>query len=312
MKTAFLYAGQGSQYKGMGKDLYEKYPAFRNAFDAAELPFDLHSVCFEDPDGLLMQTEYTQPCMVAFACGVTAVLEEAGIRPDVACGLSLGEYSALEAAGVFDAKTAIELTSFRGQEMAKASRGIETGMQAVLGMEEADLQACVDEASADGIVTISNYNCPGQLVIAGEKAAVEHCAALAKERGARRCIPLRVSGPFHTSLMAPAGDALAEYFRKITFAPMQFPVLFNTLGHEMGGSDTIPELLVKQVQTSVHMDATIRRMMELGVDTFVEIGPGTALSGFVKKTAKADGVKDYTILNIQNAEDLEKVLAYFR
>jgi [acyl-carrier-protein] S-malonyltransferase len=167
MKTAFLYAGQGSQYKGMGRDLYEKYPAFRQAFDAAELPFDLHSVCFEDPDNLLSQTEYTQPCMVAFACGVTAVLRENEIVPDVAAGLSLGEYSALESAGVFDAKTAITLTAFRGQAMAEASRGIETGMQAVLGMDEETLQACCDEASEDGIVTISNYNCPGQLVIAG-------------------------------------------------------------------------------------------------------------------------------------------------
>jgi [acyl-carrier-protein] S-malonyltransferase len=312
MKTAFLYAGQGSQYKGMGRDLYEKYPAFRAAFDAAELPFDIHTVCFEDPDGLLSQTEYTQPCMVAFACGVTAVLKENNLVPDMAAGLSLGEYSALEAAGVFDAKTAITLTAFRGRAMAEAGRGIETGMQAVLGMKEADLQACCDEASEDGIVTISNYNCPGQLVIAGEKAAVEHCAALAKEKGAKRCIPLKVSGPFHTKLMAPAGDRLREYFQTIPFGTMQFPVLFNTLGREKSETDTIPDLLVKQVQTSVHMDATIRRMMELGVDTFIEVGPGNALSGFVRKTARADGVKDFTIYNIQNAEDMEHVLSALR
>ena len=309
MKTGFLYAGQGSQYKGMGRDLYEKYPAFREAFDAAELPFDLHSVCFDDPDDLLGQTEYTQPCMVAFACGVTAVLRENKVLPDVAAGLSLGEYSALEAAGVFDAKTAITLTAFRGRAMAEAGRGIQTGMQAILGMDEKTLQACCDEASSEGVVTISNYNCPGQLVIAGEKQAVERCAALAGEKGAKRCIPLKVSGPFHTKLMAPAGEKLREYFRTIPFGTMQFPVLFNTLGHEMGSEDTIPDLLVKQVQTSVRMDAAIRRMLEFQVDTFVEIGPGSALSGFVKKTARAEGKKDITIYNIQSAEDLENVLS---
>jgi [acyl-carrier-protein] S-malonyltransferase len=312
MKIAFLYAGQGSQYKGMGKDLYERYPAFREAFDAAELPFDLHTVCFEDPDGTLSQTEYTQPCMVAFACGVTAVLKENGICPDMAAGLSLGEYSALEAAGVFDAKTAIELVAFRGKAMADASRGIDAGMQAVLGLDADILQGCCEEASSEGIVSISNYNCPGQLVIGGESKAVEKAAALAKERGAKRCIPLKVSGPFHTSLMAPAGDALAGYFPVVNFQPMQFPVLFNTLGREKSEEDSIPELLVKQVQTSIHVDATIRRMFEEGVDTFVEIGPGTALSGFVKKTAKAEKISDYTMHSIQNAEELDAVIKALR
>ena len=207
MKLAILYAGQGSQHPGMGKDLYERYPAFREAFDAADLDFDLRSVCFDDPEGVLNLTQYTQPCMVAFAAGVTAVLKENGVKADDLAGLSLGEYSALEAAGVFTAKQAVELAAFRGRAMADAAKGIECGMTAVMNLDRDALAKCC-EASALGCVQICNYNCPGQLVIGGEKAAVEKAAELAKAAGARRCIPLKVSGPFHTRLMHPAGDAL--------------------------------------------------------------------------------------------------------
>ena len=203
MKLAVLYAGQGAQHPGMGKEFYEASPAFRAAFDSAALDFDLHRVCFEDPDGVLGQTQYTQPCMVAFACGVTAVLAEKGVQPAYTAGLSLGEYSALEAAGVFTAKQAIELAAYRGKAMADAAKGIACGMTAVLNLDRETLAQCCEQASALGCVQICNYNCPGQLVIGGEKAAVEQAAALAKAAGARRCIPLNVSGPFHTRLMAP-------------------------------------------------------------------------------------------------------------
>ena len=268
MKLAVLYAGQGAQHPGMGKEFYESSPAFRAAFDSAELDFDLHRVCFEDPDGLLNQTEYTQPCMVAFACG----------------GLSLGEYSALEAAGVFTAKQAIELAAYRGKAMAEAAKGIDCGMTAVLNLDRQALAACCEQAAQLGCVQICNYNCPGQLVIGGEKAAVDKAAALAKEAGARRCIPLKVSGPFHTRLMAPAGDALAKRFASEPFGEMQVPVLFNCLGREKAEQDSIPALLVKQVQSSVYMEDTLHRLGELGVDHILEVGPGSALAGFVKKT----------------------------
>jgi len=178
MKLAVLYAGQGAQHPGMGKEFYEGSPAFRAAFDSAELDFDLHRVCFEDPDGLLNQTEYTQPCMVAFACGVTAVLAEKGVKPAYVAGLSLGEYSALEAAGVFTAKQAIELAAYRGKAMAEAAKGIDCGMTAVLNLDRQALAACCEQAAQLGCVQICNYNCPGQLVIGGEKAAVEQAAAL--------------------------------------------------------------------------------------------------------------------------------------
>ena len=287
MKIAFLYAGQGSQHPGMGQDLYEAYPAYRAVLDGAEVGFDLKAVSFSDPDGVLNQTEYTQPCMVAFAAGMTAILAEKGIRPDYAAGLSLGEYSALAAAGVFTAKQAVELAAFRGKAMAAAAAGVPCGMTAVLGLDRDKLAEACKAAGSEGVVEIANYNCPGQLVIGGQKAAVDAAAAKAKEMGAKRCLPLKVSGPFHTSLLRPAGDALRERFKTESFGEMAFPVLFNCLGREMGEGDTIPALLERQVQSSVYMEDTIRRLAELGVDLVVEIGPGKVLSGFVKKTAPA-------------------------
>ena len=287
MSLAFLYAGQGSQHPGMGADLYEAHPAFRAVLDAAGVDFDLKTTMFTDPDGVLNLTEYTQPCMVAFAAGMTALLAERGIVPDYAAGLSLGEYSALQCAGVFTAPQAISLAAFRGKAMAAAAAGRPCGMTAVLGLDREKLQEACRQAAGAGVVEIANYNCPGQLVIGGEQAAVDKAAALAKELGAKRCLPLKVSGPFHTSLLAPAGDALREKFKETAFGAMRIPVLFNCLGREMGPEDTIPALLEKQVQTSVYMEDTIRRLAELGVDTIVEIGPGKALSGFVRKTAPA-------------------------
>ncbi len=306
MSLAFLYAGQGSQHPGMGADLYEAHPAFRAVLDAAGVDFDLKTTMFTDPDRVLNLTEYTQPCMVAFAAGMTALLTERGIVPDYAAGLSLGEYSALQCAGVFTAPQAISLAAFRGKAMAAAAAGRPCGMTAVLGLDREKLQEACRQAAGAGVVEIANYNCPGQLVIGGEQAAVDKAAALAKELGAKRCLPLKVSGPFHTSLLAPAGDALREKFKETAFGAMRIPVLFNCLGREMGPEDTIPALLEKQVQTSVYMEDTIRRLAELGVDTIVEIGPGKALSGFVKKTAPA--IKTYAVETCADLDALSQAL----
>ena len=310
MKLGFLYAGQGSQHPGMGADLYKAFPTFRAVLDSAaeQVDFDLKEISFTDTKGILNQTRYTQPCMVAFAAGMTALLAERDIVPAAAAGLSLGEYSALHAAGVFDADTAVELVAFRGKAMEDAAAGRPSAMVAVLGLDRAALQEACDEASAHGCVVIANYNCPGQLVIGGEKAAVEKAAELAKAAGARRCIPLKVSGPFHTRLMHPAGDALAKRFEAEHFGEMETPVLFNCLGHEKAESDTIPALLEKQVQSSVYMEDTLRRLGELGVTDILEVGPGKALSGFVKKTLGAD----VHCTAVETAEELEAFLTSWK
>ena len=304
MKLGFLYAGQGSQHPGMGADLYETYPAFRAVFDQAQLDFDLKELCFTDPDGKLNQTRYTQPSMVAFAAGLTAVLKEKGIVPDAVAGLSLGEYSALHAAGVFDAKTAVELAAFRGKAMEEAAAGVESAMVAVLGLDREKVREACEEASKLGVVVAANYNCPGQIVIGGEKAAVEEAARLAKEAGARRCLPLKVSGPFHTPLMAPAGEALRTYFEGIEFAQPGVDVIFNCLGG-LRANESIPQLLVRQVQSSVYMEDSIRCMARM-VDAMVEIGPGNALTGFVRKTVPQMPV--YTVETVENVEKLVQEL----
>ena len=310
MTTAFLYAGQGSQHAGMGRDLYEAYPAFAAVIDAADVAvdFDLKTLMFEGPDETLSLTEYTQPCMVAFACGVTAVLREHGIEPDYAAGLSLGEYSALAAAGVFEPVEAVKLAAFRGAAMASAAAGRDTAMISILGLDREAVEAVVAAAATDAAegltVEVSNYNCPGQIVIAGDREPVEAAAAAAKEAGARRCIPLKVSGPFHTSLLKPAGDALRERLSGLELGEMRVPVLFNTLGREMGADDTIPALLERQVQSSVRMEDTIRRLAELGVDRVIEVGPGKVLSGLVRKTAK-----ELACTPVETADDLAALIA---
>lgn len=304
VKLGFLYAGQGSQRAAMGADLYKAYPIYRAVLDRAaeETDFDLRETCFHGPEEVLNRTRYTQPCMVAFAAGLTAVLAEKGIVPSAAAGLSLGEYSALHAAGVFDAKTAVRLAAFRGSVMEKAAAGRDSAMMAVLNLDREALQSACDEASALGTVVIANYNCPGQLVIGGDRAAVERAAALARERGARRCLPLRVSGPFHTPLMAPAGEALKAYFQSIPFEEPKIPVVFNCLGDVREEGTSIQSLLVRQVQSSVYMEDSIRKLVSMGLDALLEIGPGRALAGFVKKT-----VPGFPVCSVETAEEAENL-----
>lgn len=304
MKIGFLYAGQGTQKEQMGKALYETYPTAQKLYDAIDLDFDVKSMCFTGDLATLSKTSYTQPCMVATAAVITELLREQGVTPDYVAGLSLGEYSALYAAGVLDFQTALELVRFRGLAMEEAVQGMDSMMSAILGMAREPLAAICKEASAEGVVEIANYNCPGQLVIGGETKAVEKAAAMALEQGAKRAVTLNVSGPFHTTLLRPASDKLRERFQSVTFHQMQIPVIFNTTAKPLADDETIPGLLTRQVMSSVYLEDSIRYMIENGVDTFVEIGPGKALSGFVKKISK-----EVAIYQVEDPDTLEKTVA---
>ncbi len=303
MKLGFVYAGQGSQTVGMGHQLYQEYAAARKVLDAVSLDFDVKQLCFEGPIEQLSQTQYTQPCMVATAIAITEVLREHGVTPDIAAGLSLGEYSALYAAGVFDQQTALDLVRFRGQAMEEAVQGMESKMVAILGLDRELLQQACEQASTLGIVEIANYNCPGQLVIGGQTKAVDAAVQGALDRKAKRAVPLAVSGPFHTSLMAPAGEKLAEKFRAVSFAPLQIPVVFNATARPLGEGETIPALLTRQVKSSVYFEDSIRYILEQGVQAIVEIGPGKVLSGFIKKITK-----EIPVYQVEDPESLQKTL----
>ena len=311
MKLGFIYAGQGSQKVGMGLDLYEKYPEFKETFDnVSGVDFDLKKVCFEGPAETLNETKYTQPCMVAFAVGMTKVLKSLGVEPVCAAGLSLGEYSALYASGVFTEEQVIPLVQFRGNAMQTAVSGRECKMIAVLGLDKETVFAGCDKVreqlSAEGkslVAEPANFNCPGQITVSGDAEAVDMAAEVLKEMGAKRCLPVKVSGPFHTSLMKPAGDALAERFMSESFGEMKVPVVFNCIGREKTADESIPELLEKQVQKSVYFDDSIKAMADMGIDAFVEIGPGKTLSKFVQKT-----VSDIPVYGVETVEDIEKLL----
>lgn len=308
MKTVFIYAGQGSQKAGMGKDMYEAFPEYREVIDSLELSFDLKHMMHEAEKEVLSETRYTQPCMAAFAAGVTSVLKNHNITPDGACGLSLGEYGALHAAGVFGAEDYVKITEFRGSAMAKAAEGKVCSMSAVLGMESGVIEEACEACQEVGFVKLVNYNCPGQYVICGDESAVCAVETYLKEKGAKRCVRLNVSGPFHTKYMKPAADELREYLGKIEFNEPKIPVALNATGDIYKEDEDLKALLETQIQGSVYFESDIMRFLEMGADEFVEIGPGATLSGFVKKIAKKAG-RDVTIHTIDTAEDLKKFIA---
>lgn len=303
-KIGFVYAGQGSQVVGMGKSFYDNYQVAKDVFDQIDLDIDVKKLCFEGPIEELSKTSNTQPCMVAVAVVATKLLKENGINPDYVAGLSLGEYSALNAAGVLDDQTAINLVRFRGQAMEEAVAGIESKMIAIIGLDRDLLNEAVNEASELGVVSIANYNCPGQLVIGGEAKAVTKASELALEKGARRAIPLNTSGPFHTKLLEAASVKLKERFETVTFNEMKVPVIFNSTAKELAEDTTVAKMLEKQVMSSVYFEDSIRYMIANGVDTIIEIGPGKVLSGFVRKIDRK--IKTY---QVEDQASLEKTLA---
>ena len=302
-KIGFVYAGQGSQVVGMGKSFYDNYQIAKDVFDNIDLDIDVKKICFEGPIEELSKTSNTQPCMVTVAIIATRLLKENGIVPDYVAGLSLGEYSALNAAGVLTDNDAIDLVRFRGQAMERAAAGIESKMFAIIGLDRELLNEAVNEAKDLGFVAIANYNCPGQLVIAGEVDAVTKASELALEKGACRAIPLNTSGPFHTELLAPASKELKEKFTTLTFNEMQIPVVFNSSAKELEPGTSIAKMLEKQVMSSVYFEDSIRYMISKGVDTIIEIGPGKVLSGFIRKIDKS--IKTY---QVEDQASLEKTL----
>lgn len=322
-KIAFIYGGQGSQTEGMGLDLVEYSITFEEMMKSVD-PCELyHSIMFfnelpkDHPDtdillpdtsskDILSRTEYAQPCMVAFAMALTAMLFEKGIVPQLTAGLSLGEYSALACSEVISPWAAVELVAYRGKVMAEGVSGIDSGMTAVLGLSEEKLQEACTKASHLGVAEIANYNCPGQLVITGEKVALEEASKIAKELGAKRCIPVKVSGPFHSSLMAKPGEKLEERLKRYEFDSMNVPVVFNATGKPLQEGEDVKELLVKQIQSPVYFQSSIEYMIGQGIDTFIEIGPGKVLSGFVKKISR--DVKIYSVSDVASVEALVEAL----
>lgn len=305
MKIAFIYPGQGAQYAGMGKEIYEKYEEAKEIFERADeaLGFNISKLCFEGPEEELMKTENTQPAILTVSVALTRVLQKRGVKPDVTAGLSLGEYSSLVLAEALDFEDAVRLVKKRGKYMQEVvPEGVGT-MAAILGLPNEEVEEICRIASEVGVVEPANYNCPGQLVVSGEVKAVERAVELAKERGAKKAVVLAVSAPFHCSMLKEAGELLAKELEKVEIKDLKVPVISNVTADYVQ-KDKVKELLIKQVSHPVLWEQSVRKMVEDGVDTFIEIGPGKTLSGFVKKIDRSR-----TVLNFEDEESLMKALS---
>ena len=304
-KTAFIFPGQGAQKAGMGKDFYDRYDTARQVFEDASqwLDLDMKELCFEENDRL-DSTEYTQAAMVTTCLAMEKVMEEQGLCPDVTAGLSLGEYCAIEVAGGLSLKDAITTVRKRGILMEQAVPAGQGAMAAVLGLEANQIEAVIQ--GIDG-VSIANYNCPGQIVITGVKAAVEESALKLKEAGAKRVLPLNVSGPFHSAMLREAGEKLGEVLELVDVTALKIPYVTNVTAEYVTDCGEIKGLLSRQISSSVRWQQSVEAMIDNGVDTFVEIGPGKTLAGFMGKINR-----DVKVYNIQTVEDMEHVLAAIR
>lgn len=304
-KIGYVFPGQGAQYIGMGKDLYEKNETAKEVYALASkvTGMDVESLCFEENENL-NQTKYTQIAMVATEVAILQCMEKEGLKPDVTAGLSLGEYAAVVASGAMKMEDAFALVLKRGLWMQEA---YPTGgaMAAILGSDAKVIEEVCE--SIDGAVSIANYNCPGQIVITGEEGAVTLACEKLKEAGARRCVPLQVSGPFHSPFMKKAADSLKEMMETIQLGSVEIPYICNVEADYVTDSSKIKGLLEKQVCAPVRFMQTVEKMLNDGVTTFVEIGPGKTLQGFIKKVSK-----EAEVFHVETAEELEAFVAYMK
>lgn len=299
-QTAFIFPGQGAQEPGMAKDFYENSASAREVFDQAEslLGLDMKKLCFEENEELNI-TEYTQIALLTTCMAMERVVRGRGLAPQVTAGLSLGEYCAIVSAGGMELSDAMRLVRKRGILMQEAVPAGEGSMAAVLGMDGPSIEKVLE--GRDG-VWIANYNCPGQIVITGYKAPVEEASKALQEAGAKRVLPLKVSGPFHSPLMNPAGEGLKEVFAGMKLSSLELPYVTNVTAEYVNDIGQTEDLLIRQVSSSVRWQQSVEAMIAAGVDTFVEIGPGRTLTGFLRKIDRQ--VKGY---NIRTWDEMQKV-----
>jgi len=302
-KRAFLFPGQGSQRVGMGQDLAEEYEIVQETFDRANeiLDIDIKELCFAGSEDKLTETANTQPAILTTSIAFYRLLKQEGITADIVAGHSLGEYSALVAAGVLDFEQGVKLVRARGKLMSQADPEGQGTMAAIIGLDASEVEEVCDRGSQFGIVEPANYNCPGQIVISGEKKAVEQTTELATEAGAKKAVVLNVSGPFHSSLMEGAGEELAAYLDDLEFNDAQIPVVTNVNARVTTDAAKIKEALIQQISGAVKWEESIKKMIAEGTDTFVEVGPNRVLKGFMRRIDRS-----VNALNVRNLRSLKK------